>query len=214
MSGVAMGTRRVPAMLRWAGIGLCLIGLGACTNLLPGQGAPPRLYTLSPKSIFDPDLPRVDWQLVVEVPVAAGGLETTRIALKSDPIELQYFADARWAEAAPSLVQTLVVESFENTGKIVAVGRQAIGLRSDFNLKSELREFQAEYFDGADVPVIRVTVNAKVIRQPRCEIIASETFQHEAPASGESMSAVIAAFDDALGKVLKHIVEWTLRTAR
>ena len=107
-----------------------------------------------------------------------------------------------------------MVESFENTGKIVAVGRQAIGLRSDFNLKSELMEFQAEYFDGAAVPVIRVTVNAKVIRQPRREIIASETFQHEARASGESMSAVIAAFDDALGKVLKHIVEWTLRTAR
>ena len=59
---------------------------------------------------------------------------------------------------------TLLVESFENTGKIVAVGRQAIGLRSDFNLKSELREFQAEYFGGAKIPTVRVRINTKLIK--------------------------------------------------
>ena len=49
-------------------------GLGACTGLLPGQGDPAQLYTLTPKSSFAPDLPAVSWQLVVEQPVAAAGL--------------------------------------------------------------------------------------------------------------------------------------------
>ena len=189
-----------------------LLILTGCAGLLPGQGPAPTLYTLSPKSTFSAALPEVHSQLVVEKPIAAGGLETTRIALKTNPLELEYFADARFAETAPELVQTLLIESFENTGKIVAVGRQAIGLRSDYNLKTELREFQAEYLDGARIPNIRVRINAKVIKQSERAIIASQTFESRMAATDSSFSSVIAAFDDALGKVTKGVVEWTLTT--
>jgi cholesterol transport system auxiliary component len=189
---------------------LCVATLAGCGLPLPGQGEAPKLFTLSPKSTFDQALPRADWQLVVDIPVAAGGLNTNRIALQTKPIEMQYYALAQWTETAPQMVQTLLVESFENTGKIVAVGRQAIGLRSDFNLKSELREFQAEYLAGAKVPTIRVRVNAKVIRQPQRTIIASRNFEHRVVSGGSGMDDVVVAFDEALGKVLKEIVEWTL----
>lgn len=193
---------------------LILFGLGACTGLLPGGGPLPNLYTLSPKTSFSEDLPNVSWQLVVEEPSAAGGLATQNIALRTNMLELQYFAGSRWTEGAPRLVQTLLVESFENTHKIVAVGRQSIGLRSDFNLKSELREFQAEYLDGANAaPTVRVRLNAKIIKQPRREIIASENFEATFPAADASMDSIIEAFDEALGKVLKRMVEWTIRTA-
>ena len=189
---------------------LWLAATAGCGLSLPGQGEAPKLYTLSPKSTFDQALPRADWQLVVDIPVAAGGLNTNRIALQTKPIEMQYYALAQWTETAPQMVQTLLVESFENTGKIVAVGRRAIGLRSDFNLKSELREFQAEYPAGAKVPTIRVRVNAKVIRQPQRAIIASRNFEQRVVSGGSGMDDVVVAFDEALGKVLKEIVEWTL----
>ena len=55
--------------LRQFGSGLVLIGLGACEIPVPGQGPPPLLYRLSPKSTFDDDLPTVAWQLLVEAPV-------------------------------------------------------------------------------------------------------------------------------------------------
>ena len=108
-----------------------LATLTGCGGLLPNPGPLPTLYTLTPKSTFDEQLPTVGWQLVVEEPRAAGALATQSIAIRTDPVELQYFAGARWTERAPRLIQTLLVESFENTGKIVAVGREAIGLRSD-----------------------------------------------------------------------------------
>ena len=111
------------------------------------------------------------------------------------------------------MVQTLLVESFENTGRIVAVGRQAFGLRSDFNLKSELREFQAEYGVQGEAPLVRVRLNVKIIQQPRRDIIASQNFEATATAGGTAMADIIAAFDDALGKVLRRVIEWTLVTA-
>ena len=188
--------------------------LAGCEGILPGIGPPPKLYTLTPKSTFAADLPKANWQLVVEEPLAAGGLNIVRIALRSKPTDLNYFAGAQWTERAPRMVQTLLVESFENSGRIIAVGRQAIGLRSDFNIKSELREFQAEYAQENVAPVVRVRLNAKIIKQPRRSNIASANFEAVAQAEANRIDDVVIAFDTALGKVLRQIVEWTLREAR
>ncbi len=185
--------------------------LAGCVDV-PGTGPAPDLYNLTPKSTFAPNLPSVMSQLVVEEPLASGGLDSARIALRPSATELKYFAKARWVERAPKMIQTLLVESYENTGKIVAVGRQAIGLRSDFNLKSELREFQAEYLDGRKVPQIRVRLNVKIVKHPRLAIIASRNFERVVPARSDSMPAIVAAFDEALGKVLRQTVEWSMAT--
>lgn len=191
--------------------GLALV-LGGCNGIIPGVGPAPNLYDLTPKSTYAPNLPRVDWQLVIEEPRASGGLDTKRIALRPTPTEIKYFAEARWTERAPRMVQSLLVESFENTGKIVAVGRLAVGLTSDYNLQAELREFQAEYFDGSKTPTVNVRINVKVVKQPDQVIIASRSFETKARAESANMRAIIDAFDRAFGKVVKEIVQWTLLT--
>lgn len=188
--------------------------LAGCGGLLP-QATPSNLYTLSPKTTFIADLPRVDWQLVVEEPYAAGGLDTHKIAIYTNPYEVKYYAEARWAERAPRMVQTLLVESFENTGRIVSVGRQSVGLRSDFNLKSELREFQAELKDGPQgVPEVFVALHSKLIAQPRQQIVAAANFSRRTKAKDAAILSVVAAFDEALGNVLRETVQWALMTAR
>ena len=63
-----------------------------------------------------------------------------------EPTRFDYYALANWTDRAPLMVQGLVVESFENSGRIVAVGREAVGLKPDFVLKIEIREFQAEAY--------------------------------------------------------------------
>jgi cholesterol transport system auxiliary component len=183
--------------------------LSACGGLIP-QAPPSNIYNLSPKTTFPDDLPRVDWQLVVEEPYAAGGLDSHKIAIYTNPYEVKYYAEARWAERAPRMVQTLLVESFENTGKIVAVGRQSVGLRSDFNLKSDLREFQAILKDGQAAPEVLIVLQAKMIAQPRQQIVASATFERRAQAKSPAILAVVEAFDDALGKILRDTVRWAM----
>jgi cholesterol transport system auxiliary component len=204
--------RRAPCRLgRLLTASLFLLA-GGCGSLI-ATGPAPDLYSLTPKSTFDRALPKVTWQLVIEEPLAAGGLDTTRIAVRPTPTALKYFADARWIERAPRMMQTLMVESFENTGQIVAVGRQAIGLRSDFNLKTELREFQAEYFEGTGrAPDVRVRLNVKIVRQPSQTIIASRSFERVVKATGRDVPAVVEAFDLALGRVLKELVAWCMVT--
>lgn len=199
---------------RWSRIaGLLVItaGLSACGFKLPGSGPAPNIYDLSPKSTFDADLPQVAQQLVVEEPSSARGIDSDRIALRPSPIEVKYFAGARWVDRGPRMVQILLVESFENTGKIIAVGRQSIGLRADYSVKSDLREFQAEYFDAGGLPQIHVRLNVKLIKMPEARIIASRTFDQIEPASGNEITAIVQSFDETLGKVMRQAVEWTLR---
>lgn len=202
------------------GLAVALMASAGCSSIIPGADRdPPVLYDLSPKSTFAPNLPKVDWQLIVEVPIAAAGLSSSRIALKRHVLRLEYYAKTSWTDLAPRMVQTLIVESFENSGKIVSVGRESAGLRSDFVLKTELREFQADYTGGAKKkgakgsgPRVRVRLNAKLVLMPQRTIIAGVTIERFITAKSNSMSAIIMAYDYALGKTLKRLVAWTLRT--
>lgn len=177
---------------------------------LPGSGEPPQLYTLTPKSTFDTALPAVDWQLIVERPITSAGLNSQRIALQRTPVTLDYFAHANWTDAAPQLIQSVLIESFENTGKIKAVSRESTQLRPDYVLQSELREFQAEYDRPNAPPLVRVRLNSKLIRMPDRSIVGSETVERTVRAENGDMASIVLAFDDALGKVMKRIVEWAL----
>lgn len=208
-------TVKVPGVRLFALGAVVAVGilLNGCASIgLSGEA--PDLYILTPKSTFKSETPYVDWQLVIEEPLASGGLDSSRIALKPEPTEFQHFAGARWIERAPVMVQTLIIESFESSDRIVGVGRQSIGLRSDYNLKLELREFQAEYFDKSSPPSVRVRINAKLVRQPRQQIIASKSFEFRRVATEDSLRAIVRAFDSALGRVMKHLVEWTLSGAK
>ena len=182
---------------------------GACELAVPGQAPPPSLYRLTPKSTFSEDLPTVNWQLVVEAPVANAGLNTTRVSLRRTATQLEYFARSNWIDRAPLMVQTLMIESFENSNRIISVGREAVGLRADFILKTELREFQADYYE-TNPPTVLVGINAKLVMMPFRRIIGSRSFMHETQAAQDHMNDIVPAFDESLGKVLKRMVEWTL----
>ncbi len=202
---------------RWSRRQVARLSLAGATAALTGCGlaalrVPPQLYTLTPKSTFRDDLPTVGWQLLVEPPVAAAGLDSLRIALQSSPLTLDYFADVAWTDRAPQMTQTLIVESFENSGRIVSVGRESIGLRANYLLKTELREFQAEYAEGVTLvaPTVRVRINAKLVETIGRTIIAGTNFEATTIAADNRIGSIVMAFDDSLGKVMRRLIEWTL----
>jgi cholesterol transport system auxiliary component len=199
-----MTMRSKPAIFLSA---LAAVALGGCSTLFGSE--PPMLFDLSPKSTFDADLPRADWQLVVEEPTAPKAIDTDRIAIRPASLVIEYYPGVKWTDRAPALIQTLLVESFENSGKIVGVGRRAIGLIGDYILTSELREFEAMN-DGSGVTRAAVRVVLKLVRQSSGYIVASSTQSETVDCASDSPADVVIAFDAALGKVLKRSVTWVL----
>lgn len=197
----------LPALLAF----LSVVLLAGCSSILPGSTQkPPQLYELTPKSIFAKNLPNIRAQLLVETPTASAGLRSSRIAIKLRPTTLDYFADSEWTDIATNLVQTLLIESFDNSDRIVGVAREGTGLRTDYLLKSNLREFQAELYKGGQ-PRIRVHVHVRLVRWDNRDIVASEKFVASVVLADRKIDTIVDGFDDALGKVLKKIVEWSLR---
>jgi cholesterol transport system auxiliary component len=196
--------------LRWAALAATLL-LGGC-ELIKAAEEPTDLYTVTPKSTFDPDMPAVLWQLAVEVPNAAANLGTSRIAIAQSPTSSDYYSKTAWTDRAPLMVQTRIVDSFENSKKIVAVARETIGLRANYVLQSDLRNFEAMYFYGG-TPIVHVRIVAKLVRMPDRQIIGIGTFERCVRARADKVPKVVEAFDQALGSVMKRLVAWTLKTA-
>jgi cholesterol transport system auxiliary component len=199
---------------RAAFVAVTVVSVTACAGLdtLRSVTEPTELYDLTPKSTYAADLPAIAAQIVIEEPTAASSVNTDRIAIKPNQFQVQYFPQARWVDRAPLLVQTMLVESFENTGKVAAVGRQAIGLTSDFTMLTELREFQAvsSADQGGPISVI-VQLNMKIVQAPLGLIVASRSFVRREQAASNEMLAVVAAFDTALGKTMGQTVNWAVR---
>jgi cholesterol transport system auxiliary component len=190
-------------------VGALLFALTGCADL-PFNRPPAQLFVLSPKSTFDTSLPKISWQLSVDVPIAEAGINTSRIAVRHSPVRLNYFEGVNWSDIAPRMTQTLLIESFENTGRIIGIGRQNIGLRANYSLISELREFQAEGVPGKP-PQVRVRLIAKLIRLPQRVIVAGTNRESVVATQGEGIDNIVNAFDSALGDVLKKIVTWSLK---
>ena len=182
--------------------------LAACSGTLGGS-QPPQLYTLTPAKEFPPNLPSVKAQLLIEVPAAPGGLDTERIALMRTAVSLDYFAGSAWTDRAPMMVQSLLIESFENTGKIAAIDRESLALRADYILKTDFRDFTAIY-EGAAVPVIRVRLGLKLVHMPDRQIVAQRAVSADEPARENSITAVVQAFDTAFHRAIIEIVGWAL----
>ncbi len=61
---------------------------------------------------------------------------------------------------------------------------------------------------------VSVSIAAKLFQMPRRDVVGTTEISRSVTAETESMDGIVAAFDDALGKVLKRVVEWTLVTGQ
>jgi cholesterol transport system auxiliary component len=164
------------------------------------------------KRTFPQDLPRVTWVLVVERPSTDPSVDTPRIA-RTSGVEIEYYAGAVWVDRPAVMIEPLIIQSFRSSGAIEVVADRRADVRPDFVLQTSIAAFEAmETASGP--PDVRVTMAATLIRMPRREVAGTTTLDHTVTAQALDLPSIAAAFDDALGKVLKGLVEWTLRTGQ
>ena len=196
-----LSRRFVPSVL--------ILTLAGCSGLL-GGGEPAHLYRLTPKSTYPPNLPHRSVQLLINEPFAPAGLDKSRIALSRSPVSIDYFADSEWTDRAPLLVQTAILQSFENSKAITAIDRELVGLRADFILDPEIRHFEAVYDSANGPPEVWVAINLRLVNPSTRDVVAQTLFERRERASANEVPSIVSAFDEALGGVMKEIVVWTV----
>jgi phospholipid/cholesterol/gamma-HCH transport system substrate-binding protein len=143
-------------------------------------------------------------QLVIPEPTATLLLDTRRILFKSGSDEAASFPDAQWADNLPKLIQSRLVQSFENA----KYGRVA-GDIDDFDAKYKLLiDLRKIRLADTPAPTSEVEIGAKVMTDG--QIVAARVFRATAPANATGAPGAAAAIDAAFGTVVKEIIPWTI----
>jgi cholesterol transport system auxiliary component len=170
---------------------------------------PPKLYVLRPE-ITSAMGAAVRWRLSIAAPDSTASLDTPRIALTRSVTTMDYFANAAWTDRVPLLLQRMMIQAFDGSGRIVSVDRDTAGLENDYLLETEIRDFQAHYDMPMGAPQVLVGIQVKLVRMPQREIVSGIFSNHQAQATGNTIDDIVIAFNQATGAAISQIVGWTL----
>jgi cholesterol transport system auxiliary component len=190
-----------PAGLRRLALPLLL----ASSTLLAGcgGGATPTTFDLSAPSGFG----RVGGSraaLIVVEPTTVQTLDSDRIIVKDSAGALSFLGGGQWADRVPRLVQTRLIQTFENGSRLGSVARPGERIVPELQLNTDIRSFNIDAASGAAV----VEITAKLVGDRTGRVQRARLFSARVPASAVDGPAAARALDRALSQVLIEIVRW------
>lgn len=214
MIPLATSVARGPmAVLRALAVCLGLGTVSGCAALgaLGEATTPLDTYELSPPAggpVARGNPAAVD--LVIERPSARGSIDTDRILIRPNRLQAQYLPGARWADTAPEMIQGLIVLALQDAGAARHVGRRPLGAQGDIALISELADFQAELAEDGRSAVIRVRLNAQLLRERSGNIASVRSFTGSARVDSTDTLSVVQGFEAATAEIVPDIMAWVM----
>ncbi|WP_046866493.1 ABC-type transport auxiliary lipoprotein family protein [Microvirga massiliensis] len=167
--------------------------------------APVPVYDLTAPRDF-PQLEKApNGQLVVPEPTALVLFDTQKILVRLRDTETVAL-DAQWSDSLPKLLQTKIIQSFENAGYMRAVARPLEGLTADYQLLIDVRSFQVVMIPE---PRAEVEFTAKILAADG-RIIDARLLHAHTPIAAADPPMAAAGLDAAFGKASTDLVLWTL----
>ncbi|WP_404293606.1 ABC-type transport auxiliary lipoprotein family protein [Microvirga sp. RSM25] len=170
---------------------------GACSS-----GPAPATYDLSAPTSRIRGASGV--QVLVNEPAALQQLSTQQILVKDASGSVSFIGGGQWADNLPRLIQTRLINTFENASQLRGVSRPSSGAVADVQLISELRRFEIATPDNQAVAEISV----KIVSDQNGRIVNGRIFRASIPASAVDAPNAARALDEALTVVMLDIVRW------
>lgn len=190
-------------MLRRLGLALALTALAAgCSS-----GPAPATYDLSAPAARIRG--GVGAQVVVNEPAALQALASQQILVKDASGSVSFIGGGQWADNLPRLVQTRLINTFENASQLRGVARPSSGAAADVQLTSELRRFEIATPENEAV----VEISVRIVDDRTGRILRGRIFRASVPGSPSDASTAARALDEALSAVMLDIVRWVSGTA-
>jgi cholesterol transport system auxiliary component len=194
------------------GTGAIVAGLASlcvgCGSLLKTDLPPSSSYVLAPAPAASTGVTRSDADLSIGRPDLAPGLDSERIAVLKGR-QLDYYRGAQWGGRTGEVVQTLLVDSFEDQQLFRSVTAEQSRVASEYVLDITVRDFQAEYANDNDAPTARVTIFGRLIRVVDRQLVDTFSATAQSKASDNRLGPVAAAFETAAHKVVLELAQKT-----
>jgi cholesterol transport system auxiliary component len=179
-----------------------------CGSLLETDLPPSTSYVIAPAPAASTGVTRSEVDLSIGRPDLAPGLDTERIAVLKGR-QLDYYRGAQWGGRSTEVVQTLLVDSFQDQQLFRSVTPEQSRVASQYVLDVSVRDFQAEYASDGGAPTAHVTIFGRLIRVVDRQLVDTFSATAESRAADNRMGAVAAAFETAAHKVVLELAQKT-----
>ena len=140
----------------------------------------------------------------VAEPVGIQPFEADRIIVREPGGALSFLGGGQWADRLPRLIQTRLIQSLENSGRLKSVSRPGDKIVSEFQLISEIRAFDIAAGTGEAV----VDISAKIVAEGTGKVVAARIFTARVPVPKVDAGSAAVSLDAALARVLAEMVAW------
>jgi cholesterol transport system auxiliary component len=143
-------------------------------------------------------------QVLVAEPAAVQALSAQQILVRDETGTISFLGQAQWADNLPRLVQTRLIQTFENASSLKGVTRPSSGAVADVQLVTEIRSFQV----ATPSNVALVEISAKIVGDQSGRILNGRVFSARIPVAAVDGPNAARALDEALSGVMLEIVRW------
>ncbi|WP_245439228.1 ABC-type transport auxiliary lipoprotein family protein [Microvirga aerophila] len=147
-------------------------------------------------------------QVLVAEPAALQTLSTQQILVKDASGTVSFLGGGQWSDNLPRLIQTRLINTFENASQLRGVSRPSSGAVGDVQLVSELRSF--EIATPSNEAVVEISV--KIVNDTNGRIVSGRIFKARTPAATVDAPNAARALDEALSVAMLDIVRWVSRS--
>jgi len=123
--------------------------------------------------------------------------------------EAAYIADARWVSPAIVLFDEAVARAFEGPDSQARLVTRGEAVKAAMALRLEVRSFETDYINGPKAaPEVLVEIRAVMTRSNDRALLGDKVFVARVKAADNRLSAIVPAYDQAVGQTLSEIVAW------
>ncbi|MEM8662584.1 MAG: ABC-type transport auxiliary lipoprotein family protein [Pseudomonadota bacterium] len=191
------------ASLRALCLGLAALILAGCAG---GAEKIEAIYEISA-----PPAPAVSGttsaQILVPEPRALEAYASNKIPVKPTPLTLSYYPSVALQDTAPKVMQRVMLDTFQNTGRVRAVGLPGQSLLINYQVVTELRAFHVETFAGT---AARIEVSAKLLNDTNGRVVTDRVFSTVVPITSDSADTAAEGLNLAAQALAADVVAWTL----
>lgn len=148
--------------------------------------------------------------LLVAMPIASAGYQTTNMLYMQSPYRLQAFSDNRWVAPPAQMLLPLLVQTFQEKAFFSSVVSYPFSGKTTYRLESRLLRLQQEFL--SPVSHIRLSVQVTLIKNDTNSIVAVHTFEVLIPAPSNNPYGGAIAANNAANVICKQIADFCART--
>jgi len=214
-----------------------LVLLGGCGALLPKPQPPPKVYALQagpPATKPPPALPPATalaptaavptaalnaaslpapggLTLVVALPQADAGFDSTHMVYRRQADQLEYFARSQWVDTPARMLAPLLVDAAGRAAGIRVALPASAGAAADGRLVTRIVRLQQDFSQRPSQ--VRVTLQFSLLDDATRQVVDSAEFDETVAAPSDDPAGGVAAANQALQLVLQALTGFCARAA-